>query len=153
MSSSIPNLHDEAYIVYLSSRVRNDYSNRVSCCTLFLYSINFDSTQKFHCLTLLIKCVRKMILVLQGNWNSQRKMKHNKYFNIQPYTTYFNDMLNILNVSENILAIWYFQHSYFHIKWKTQRRKMNIFTIRYAHFASKIFNHHRLNFWLVQVCM
>ena len=73
MSSSIPNLHDEAYIVYLSSRVRNDYSNRVSCCTLFLYSINFDSTQKFHCLTLLIKCVRKMILVLQGNWNSQSK--------------------------------------------------------------------------------
>ena len=96
MSSSIPNLHDEAYIVYLSSRVRNDYSNRVSCCTLFLYSINFDSTQKFHCLTLLIKCVRKMILVLQGNWNSQRKMKHNNFFNIQPYTTYFNDMLNIL---------------------------------------------------------
>jgi hypothetical protein len=86
MSSSIPNLHDEAYIVYLSSRVRNDYSNRVSCCTLFLYSINFDSTQRFHCLTLLIKCVRKMILVLQGNWNSQRKMKHNKYFNMQPYT-------------------------------------------------------------------
>ena len=96
MSSSIPNLHDEAYIVYLSSRVRNDYSNRVSCCTLFLYSINFDSTQKFHCLTLLIKCVRKMILVLQGNWNSQRKMKHNKYFNIQPYTTYIHDMLIIL---------------------------------------------------------
>ena len=96
MSSSIPNLHDEAYIVYLSSRVRNDYSNRVSCCTLFLYSINFDSTQKFHCLTLLIKCVRKMILVLQGNWNSQRKMKHNKYFNMQPYTTYIHDMLIIL---------------------------------------------------------
>ena len=94
MSSSIPNLHDEAYIVYLSSRVRNDYSNRVSCCTLFLYSINFDSTQKFHCLTLLIKCVRKMILVLQGNWNSQRKMKHNKYFNMQPYTLY--DKLIIL---------------------------------------------------------
>ena len=96
MSSSIPNLHDEAYIVYLSSRVRNDYSNRVSCCTLFLYSINFDSTQKFHCLTLLIKCVRKMILVLQGNWNSQIKMKYNRYFKIQPYTLYFYDMLIIL---------------------------------------------------------
>ena len=128
MSSSIPNLHDEAYIVYLTSRVRNDYSNRVSCCTLFLYSINFDSTQKFHCLTLLIKCVRKMILVLQGNWSSQRKMKQNEYSNMQPYTLCWL----FQNVQKNILAAWYFQHLYFHIKWKTQRQKMNIFTIRYA---------------------
>jgi len=93
MSSSIPNLHDEAYIVYLSSRVRNDYSNRVSCCTLFLYSINFDSTQKFHCLTLLIKCVRKMILVLQGNWNSQIKMNNKTNISICNYIRLTNTFM------------------------------------------------------------